>query len=46
MATEWVERRLAAILAADVVRYSHLVEQDETTPSDARCALVVWIVLR
>ncbi|MPR11512.1 tetratricopeptide repeat protein [Microvirga tunisiensis] len=29
MATAWVERRLAAILAADVVRYSHLVEQDE-----------------
>src|SRR5688572_16216745 len=29
MATAWVERRLAAILAADVVGYSHLVEQDE-----------------
>ena len=29
MATAWVERQLAAILAADVVGYSHLVEQDE-----------------
>jgi adenylate cyclase len=29
MAIAWVERRLAAILAADVVRYSHLIEQDE-----------------
>ena len=29
MATAWVERRLAAILAADVVGYSHLVEMDE-----------------
>ena len=29
MATAWVERRLAAILAADVVGYSHLVEIDE-----------------
>ena len=29
MATAWVERRLAAILAADVVGYSRLVEQDE-----------------
>ena len=30
MATARVERRLAAILAADVVGYSRLVEQDET----------------
>jgi TolB-like protein/class 3 adenylate cyclase len=30
MAAVWVERRLAAILAADVVRYSHLVELDES----------------
>ena len=29
MATAWVERRLVAILAADVVGYSHLVEKDE-----------------
>ena len=29
MATAWVERRLVAILAADVVGYSHLVEMDE-----------------
>ena len=29
MATAWVERRLVAILAADVVGYSHLVELDE-----------------
>ena len=29
MATAWVERRLAAILAADVVGYSRLVEKDE-----------------
>ena len=29
MAATWVERRLAAILVADVVGYSHLVEQDE-----------------
>jgi TolB-like protein/class 3 adenylate cyclase len=29
MATAWVERRLSAILAADVVGYSHLVELDE-----------------
>jgi class 3 adenylate cyclase len=29
MATVWVERRLVAILAADVVGYSHLVEMDE-----------------
>src|SRR5215203_1916687 len=29
MATVWVERRLVAILAADVVGYSHLVEKDE-----------------
>src|SRR5918993_1131682 len=30
MAEEHVQRRLAAILAADVVGYSHLIEQDET----------------
>jgi TolB-like protein/class 3 adenylate cyclase len=30
VATAWVERRLVAILAADVVGYSHLVEMDET----------------
>ena len=29
MATAWVERRVAAILAADVVSYSRLVEKDE-----------------
>lgn len=29
MAEEWVHRRLAAILAADVVGYSRLMEQDE-----------------
>ena len=29
MAEERVQRRLAAILAADVVGYSHLMEQDE-----------------
>src|SRR5262245_54636651 len=29
MATEGVQRRLAAILAADVVGYSRLIEQDE-----------------
>jgi TolB-like protein/class 3 adenylate cyclase len=29
VATAWVERRLVAILAADVVGYSHLVEMDE-----------------
>src|SRR4029453_3228135 len=29
MATAWVERRLVAILAADVVGYSQLVEMDE-----------------
>jgi class 3 adenylate cyclase len=29
MATVWVERRLVAILAADIVGYSHLVEKDE-----------------
>ncbi|MGO4526973.1 hypothetical protein AB4097_19200 [Microvirga sp. 2MCAF35] len=29
MATAWVERRLVAILAADVVGYSHLVGMDE-----------------
>jgi adenylate cyclase len=29
MATAWVERRLAAILATDVVGYSRLVEKDE-----------------
>jgi hypothetical protein len=28
MATAWVERRLAAIPAADVVGYSHLVEKE------------------
>ena len=30
MAEERVQRRLAAILAADVVGYSRLMEQDET----------------
>jgi TolB-like protein/class 3 adenylate cyclase len=29
VATAWVQRRLVAILAADVVGYSHLVEMDE-----------------
>jgi adenylate cyclase len=29
MAKEWVERRLAAILAADVVGYSRLMGTDE-----------------
>jgi adenylate cyclase len=29
MATAWVERRMAAILAADVVGYSRLIGQDE-----------------
>lgn len=31
MATAWVERRLAATLATDVVGCSHLVEQDEAS---------------
>jgi class 3 adenylate cyclase len=35
MATAWVERRLAAILAADVVGYSRLVEQDEAGTLEA-----------
>ncbi|MBQ0820695.1 tetratricopeptide repeat protein [Microvirga sp. HBU67558] len=35
MATAWVERRLAAILAADVVGYSHLIEQDEAATLSA-----------
>ena len=39
MATPWVERRLAAILAADVVGYSHLVEQDEAGTLSALKAL-------
>lgn len=39
MATAWVERRLAAILAADVVGYSHLVEQDEADTLSALKAL-------
>ncbi|WP_262300077.1 tetratricopeptide repeat protein [Microvirga sesbaniae] len=39
MATAWVERRLAAILAADVVGYSHLVEQDEASTLSALKAL-------
>ena len=30
MATAWVERRLAAILAADVVGYSRLIGRDES----------------
>ena len=44
MATAWVERRLAAILAADVVSYSHLVEQDEAGTLSAlknlRCEVI------
>ncbi|ANY83116.1 hypothetical protein BB934_33515 (plasmid) [Microvirga ossetica] len=39
MATSWVERRLAAILAADVVSYSRLVEQDEAETLSALKAL-------
>ena len=39
MATAWVERRLAAILAADVVGYSHLIEQDEAGTLSALKAL-------
>jgi adenylate cyclase len=39
MATAWVERRLAAILAADVVGYSHRVEQDEAGTLSALKAL-------
>ncbi|QRM27739.1 adenylate/guanylate cyclase domain-containing protein [Microvirga sp. VF16] len=39
MATAWVERRLAAILAADVVGYSRLVEQDEAGTLSALKAL-------
>ena len=39
MATAWVERRLAAILAADVVGYSRLVEQDEAETLSALKAL-------
>lgn len=44
MATAWVERRLSAILAADVVGYSHLVEQDEAGAlaalKDLRCEVI------
>jgi adenylate cyclase len=44
MATPWVERRLSAILAADVVGYSHLVEQDEagtlSALKDLRCEVI------
>jgi TolB-like protein/class 3 adenylate cyclase len=39
MATAWVERRLAAILAADVVGYSRLVEMDEAGTLTALKAL-------
>ena len=39
MATAWVERRLAAILAADVVGYSRLVEKDEAGTLSALKAL-------
>ncbi|KAB0266283.1 adenylate/guanylate cyclase domain-containing protein [Microvirga brassicacearum] len=39
MAAAWVERRLAAILAADVVGYSHRVEQDEAGTLTALKAL-------
>ena len=39
MATAWVERRLVAILAADVVGYSHLVEMDEAGTLGALKAL-------
>ena len=35
MATARVDRRLAAILAADVVGYSRLVERDEAERSSA-----------
>jgi class 3 adenylate cyclase len=34
MAEERAQRRLAAILAADVVGYSPLIEQDETGTSE------------
>jgi TolB-like protein/class 3 adenylate cyclase len=44
MAAAWVERRLAAILAADVVGYSRLVEQDEADTLSAlktlRCGVI------
>jgi TolB-like protein/class 3 adenylate cyclase/Tfp pilus assembly protein PilF len=44
MAAAWVERRLAAVLAADVVGYSHLVELDEagtlTALKDLRHAVI------
>jgi TolB-like protein len=44
MTTAWVERRLAAILAADVVGYSRLVEQDEagtlTALRTLRCEII------
>src|SRR5687767_14002888 len=39
VATAWVERRLVAILAADVVGYSHLVEIDEAGTLGALRAL-------
>jgi adenylate cyclase len=38
MATEHIRRRLAAILAADVVGYSRLMERDETTTHTALTA--------
>jgi adenylate cyclase len=39
MATTWVERRLAASMAADVVRYSRFVETDEAGTLSALKAL-------
>jgi class 3 adenylate cyclase len=39
MVTASVERRLAAILATDVVGYSHLVEHDEAGTLSALIAL-------
>ena len=38
MATPGNERRLAAILAADIVGYSRLIEEDEAATRSAICA--------
>jgi len=50
MAIAWVERRISAILAADVVGYAHLVEQDEAGTLSAlkglRCEVVEPLLAR
>jgi adenylate cyclase len=45
MAEERVERRLVAILAADVVGYSPLVEQDEAGTLAALGALMGGLIV-